>query len=218
MFKKYKAFLFDLNGTMIDDMEYHIKAWHRIFNMLGARLSLEETKAECYGKNHEVIERVFPGRFSKAEKDKMSIDKEKQYQVEFRPHLKLLDGLDVFLEKAKAKNIKLAIGSAAITFNIDFVLDGLDIRHYFDAIVSADDVKESKPNPETYLKCAAQLNILPADCLVFEDAPKGVEAAANAGMDCVVLTTMHVKEEFEGYRNVVGIGEDFRDETFTVSA
>ena len=209
MIKDYKAFLFDLNGTMIDDMDYHIKAWHRILNELGADLSIERVKAECYGKNHELLERIFPGRFSEDEKNKMSIEKEEQYQQEFRPHLKLLPGLNAFLEKAKADNIKMAIGSAAIPFNIDFVLDGLNIRHYFDAIVSADDVKESKPNPETYLKCAAQLNILPADCLVFEDAPKGVEAAANAGMDCVVLTTMHVKEEFEGYENVVGVGKNF---------
>jgi beta-phosphoglucomutase len=209
MIKKYKAFLFDLNGTMIDDMDYHIKAWHRILNELGAKLSMERVKAECYGKSHELLERIFPGRFSEEEKNNMSIEKEKQYQQEFRPHLKLLPGLDAFLEKAKADNIKMAIGSAAITFNIDFVLDGLNIRHYFNAIVSADDVKESKPNPETYLKCAAQLNTLPEDCLVFEDAPKGVESAANAGMDCVVLTTMHVKEEFEGYENVVEVGKDF---------
>jgi len=211
MIKKYKAFLFDLNGTMIDDMDYHIKAWHRILNELGANLSMERVKAECYGKNHELLERIFPGRFSEEEKNRMSFEKEKQYQQEFRPHLKLLPGLDVFLEKSKAENIKMAIGSAAITFNVDFVLDGLNIRHYFDAIVSADDVKESKPNPETYLKCAAQLNISQADCLVFEDAPKGVEAAANARMNCLVLTTMHVKEEFEIYKNIVDIREDFID-------
>jgi beta-phosphoglucomutase len=206
---KYKAFLFDLNGTMIDDMDYHIRAWHRIFNSLGANLTMEQAKAECYGKNHEVIERVFPGRFSLEEKDKMSIDKETEYQQEFRPYLKLLDGLDDFLKKAKEKNIKMAIGSAAIMFNIDFVLDGLNIRHYIDAIVSADEVAFSKPNPETFTRCAELLNISPKDCLVFEDAPKGVEAAANAGMDCVVLTTMHTAEEFQQYKNTKMIISDF---------
>jgi beta-phosphoglucomutase len=63
-----KAFLFDLNGTMIDDMGYHIKAWHTILNNLGADISLERTKQECYGKNHELLERIFPGRFSEARK------------------------------------------------------------------------------------------------------------------------------------------------------
>ena len=205
-----KAFLFDLNGTMIDDMDYHINAWHRILNELGANLSLERVKAECYGKNNELLERIFPGRFSEEEKNRMSIEKETEYQQLFKPHLKLLPGLHDFLQKAKERNIKMAIGSAAIMFNIDFVLDNLNIRHYFDAIVSADDVSLSKPNPETYLLCAKQLNILPQDCLVFEDAPKGVEAAANAGMDCFVLTTMHEKNEFEGYRNIIGIEKDFR--------
>ncbi|MFL5811894.1 MAG: NIF family HAD-type phosphatase, partial [Flavisolibacter sp.] len=78
--KNYKAFLFDLNGTMIDDMNYHIGAWHRILNDLGAGISLEKMKEECYGKNHELLERIFPGRFSFAEKDRMSYEKEKQYQ------------------------------------------------------------------------------------------------------------------------------------------
>jgi HAD superfamily hydrolase (TIGR01509 family) len=175
-----------------------------------ANLTIEQVKKECYGKNHDLLDRIFSGRFSMEEKDKMSIEKEKQYQQEFRPHLKLLNGLDNFLAKAKEQHIKMAIGSAAILFNIDFVLDGLHIRHYIDAIVSADDVAKSKPDPETFFSCAAPLNIAPADCLVFEDAPKGVEAAANAGMDCFVLTTMHPEEDFAEYKNVVGFGEDFK--------
>src|SRR5438067_3469901 len=67
--KNYKALLFDLNGTMIDDMQYHIIGWHRILTALGADISLEKTKKECYGKNHEFLERIFPGIFSEEEKD-----------------------------------------------------------------------------------------------------------------------------------------------------
>ncbi|MFM9907814.1 MAG: HAD family hydrolase [Chitinophagaceae bacterium] len=197
-----RAFLFDLNGTMVDDMSYHINAWHRIFNELGAAFSLERTKQECYGKNHEILERIFPGRFSEAEKNKMSIEKEIQYQKEFAPHLRLIDGLPEFLEKATQQKIKMAIGSAAILFNIDFVLDGLNIRHYFDAIVSADDVHRSKPDPETYLSCAKLLGVSPKNCIVFEDAPKGVECALNAGMQAVVITSMHRADEFKQYSNV----------------
>jgi len=206
-----KAFLFDLNGTMVDDMNYHITAWHRIVNELGAKLTLDQVKAECYGKNGEVLERIFPNRFTDEEKNRMSIEKEKQYQLEFRPHLKLLNGLDRFLHEAKTRNIKMAIGSAAIMFNIDFVLDGLHIRHYIDAIVSADDVTYSKPHPETFLKCADSLGIAYENCIVFEDAPKGVEAAANAGMKCAVLTTIHTKEEFVSYDNIVAFGMDYED-------
>jgi HAD superfamily hydrolase (TIGR01509 family) len=206
---KYKAFLFDLNGTMINDMDYHVRAWYRILNELGANISLEQTKLECYGKNGEVLERVFPGRFTEKEKDGMSIAKERQYQEEFRPHLKLIPGLDKLLQFTKDKGIKMAIGSAAILFNIDFVIDGLQIRHYFDAIVSADDVAHSKPDPETYTKCANQLRIDPRDCLVFEDAPKGVESAQNAGMDCVVITSFHPAGDFNNYGNVIRIIEDY---------
>ncbi len=214
MMEGFKAFLFDLNGTMIDDMDYHVRSWHRILNELGANLSKSAAKAECYGKNHEVIERVFPGRFSEAEKDRMSIEKEKQYQEEYRPSLELIPGLMEFLIEAKKNNIKTAIGSAAIMFNIDFVLDGLNIRDYFDVIVCADDVSKSKPDPETYLKCASLLGVTPEDCLVFEDVPKGVESAYNAGMKAMVLTTMHVQDEFQQFNNVLGFHNDYTQMPF----
>jgi beta-phosphoglucomutase family hydrolase len=206
-----KAFLFDLNGTMIDDMDFHIRAWHNILTQLGAQLSLAEVKKECYGKNDELLERIFPGRFSKTEMKKMSIAKETAYQVEFKPFLQLIRGLDNFLIKAKKNQVQMAIGSAAIRFNIDFVLDGLSIRHFFKSIVSAEDVIISKPHPETYLKCATALGVAPEQCVVFEDAPKGVEAAQNAGMRCVVITTMHTKEEFSKYDNVVCFIADYDD-------
>jgi beta-phosphoglucomutase len=206
-----KAFLFDLNGTMINDMHYHIKAWHRILNELGAGISMERVKHECYGKNHELLERIFPGRFTETEKEKLSFEKEKQYQAEFKPHLELLPGLSTFLDQSFNGGIKMAIGSAAIMYNIDFVLDNLGIRKYFDVIVSADNVQTSKPDPETYLKCAEQLGVDPKDCLVFEDAPKGVESAINAGMESVVITIMHDKEEFVQYPKIRMFIRDYRE-------
>jgi beta-phosphoglucomutase-like phosphatase (HAD superfamily) len=81
--------------------------------------------------------------------------------------------------------------------NINYVLDGLQIRHYFKAIVSAVDVAFSKPHPETFLSCAKQLGVEPSNCIVFEDSPKGVLAAKMAGMQSVILTTMHSADEFE---------------------
>jgi beta-phosphoglucomutase len=205
----YKAFLFDLNGTMINDMPYHITAWHRIMNELVAVISFERMKQECYGKNHEVIERIFPGRFSAEEKTKMSFEKEEQYQKEFKPYLKLIDGLENFLKDAQEAGIKLGIGSAAIIFNIDFVLDGLGIRKYFDAIVSADDVTNSKPDPETWLKCVEKLQLRPRDCIVFEDSPKGAESALNAGMGCIIITNVHRREEFSSFSNVIGFIDNY---------
>lgn len=208
---KEKAFLFDLNGTMVDDMSFHIQAWHDILNSLGASLTMEQVKKECYGKNDELLERIFPGRFTPEEMVRMSYEKENAYQTAFRPELRLIEGLHAFLERASAENIPMAIGSAAIMFNIDFVLDGLSLRHYFKTIVSAENVDISKPHPETYLKCADVLEVDYKSCIVFEDAPKGVEAAANAGMQAVVLTTMHTKEEFGMYNNIICFVSDYTD-------
>jgi len=210
---RYKAFIFDLNGTMIDDMEYHSIAWYDILNNdLKAGLSRAEVKREMYGKNGEVLERIFgKGHFTEAEVDAISRKKETSYQEAFRPHLQLIAGLSDLLKKADEKGIKMAIGSAAIPFNIDFVLDNLGIRHYFPVVVSADDVAISKPHPETFLKAAEGLAVSAGECVVFEDAPKGVEAALNAGMKSVVLTTMHQKEEFLQYPNILGYIVDYRD-------
>lgn len=211
-----KALLFDLNGTIIDDMEYHTKAWQHLFNNdLGASLSWEDTKKEMYGKNQEVLVRIFgPERFTQAEMDELSIEKERRYQTEFFPHLALLPGLHELLEDTWRKNIPMAIGSAAIPFNIDFVLDNLNIRHYFKAIVSANDVKLSKPNPETFLNAAALLQVNPTDCLVFEDTPKGAETALNAGMKCIVLTTTHQQHEFNHLDNVLYFAPDYTGNYF----
>ena len=208
-----KAFIFDLNGTMINDMEYHNTAWYDILNDdLKAGLTREEVKAQMYGKNEELLDRIFgKGHFSRQEVDAISLKKEQSYQSAFRPHLRLIPGLPSFLEKAEQNHITMAIGSAAIPFNIDFILDNLHIRHYFKAIVSAADVIISKPDPETFLKAAELLNIEPNACVVFEDAPKGVEAAQRAGMPCVVLTTMHEKEEFSQYPNVLRYIADYTD-------
>lgn len=194
---------------MIDDMNYHIGAWHTIVNELGANISYGRMKAECYGKNHELLERIFPGKFSEEEKDRMSLEKEKAYQQAFKPQLKLIEGLPSFLENANSRGLKMAIASAAIMFNIDFVIDGTGIRHYFSALVSADNVATSKPDPETFLVAAKQLKITPEDCLVFEDTPKGVEAALNANMKCIVLTTLHQPDEFKEYPNIIHFANDY---------
>lgn len=207
-----KAFIFDLNGTMIDDMQYHARAWYDILNHdLKAGLTQDEVNMQMYGKNNELLERIFgKHHFDETRMKELSLEKERRYQQAYLPNLKLINGLQIFLERSEQAGIPMAIGSAAITFNIDFILDNLHIRHFFKAIVSADDVTTSKPDPETFLKCAELLNVSPENCIVFEDAPKGVEAAQNAGMDCVVLTTMHEKEEFSQYKNVIDFIEDYR--------
>jgi len=208
-----KAFIFDLNGTMVNDMPYHTKAWHSLLNdELGGNFTIDEVRPQMYGKNQEVLVRMFgPDRFSAEEMEHISVEKERKYQREFLPYLQLVPGLNAFLEQAHQQGVPMAIGTAAIPINIDFVLDNLHIRHYFKAIVSADDVTFSKPNPETFLKAAALLGVPPADCLVFEDVPKGAETARNAGMQAVIITTTHLPEEFSHFENILHFAPDFND-------
>ena len=210
-----KAFVFDLNGTMIDDMQYHAHAWYDILNNdLKAGLTWDEVKVQMYGKNDELLERIFGvNHFSPEKINELSIEKERRYQKAYLPNLSLIKGLKQFLERTEQAEIPMAIGTAAIPFNIDFVLDNLNIRHFFKAIVNADDVTTSKPDPETFTKCAELLNINAKNCLVFEDSPKGVEAARNAGMQTVVLTTMHGEEDFKSYKNVIAFIKDYSDVT-----
>jgi beta-phosphoglucomutase len=206
-----KAFLFDLNGTMVDDMNYHLEVWYDIIvNDLGARLSKAQVKNQLFGKNEELLQRIFgAGYFSEVELQRISIDKERRYQLLYKPSLDLLPGLFRFLEESYSAGVKMAIGTAAIPFNVDFVLDTLKIRHYFDVIITADDVDQSKPHPETYLKAANLLGVTPESCIVFEDSPKGVEAAFNAGMQAVVLTTTHNFYEFDEHQNVILYVNDY---------
>ena len=210
---KAKALLFDLNGTVIDDMHYHVEAWFNILNNdLNAGLTWDEVKVQMYGKNDEVLTRLFgKDHFSQERMNEISMEKEKRYQLAYLPKLALIDGLKQLLDAAKAANIPMAIGSAAIPFNIDFVLDNLQLRDYFKTVISADDVTISKPHPDTFLLCATALGIDPKDCIVFEDAPKGVESALNAGMQTFVLTTAHPKEDFKQYGNVIGYGDNYVD-------
>ena len=206
-----RAFLFDMNGTMINDMAFHVRGWHKLLTELGVSITLKEMQLQCYGKNEELLERMLPGRFSDEEKQAMIMTKENIYQQEFRPHMQLISGLHEFLEKAKSAGIKMAIGSAAIMYNINYILDGLNIRHYFDAIVSADHVTISKPDPETFTKAADLLGVPYEYCIVFEDAAKGVEAALNAGMKSVVIKGFHEPEEFDYLPNIIAMVDDYND-------
>lgn len=209
-----KAFLFDMNGTMIDDMQYHEEAWFTVLNEdLAAGMSMKEVKKHMYGKNEELFVRVFgQGTYTNEQVAGYSLKKEKSYQQNYLPHLSLIAGLNEFLANASQQNIAMAIGTAANNFNVNYVLDNIPVKKYFSAIVTADDVADGKPNPIVFLKCADALKVAYEDCVVFEDSPKGVEAALNAGMKAVVIKTYHQEEEFSHLDNVLMFVEDYRDE------
>mgnify|MGYP002777285825 FL=1 len=201
-----KAFLFDLDGTLIDTMHWHFKTWEVVVSELGSPLKGDALMKELYGNGAELMHRLVPHRtFTEEEARKIVDDKEARYRDLYGKNITVLEGAREFLEDALQKQIPMGIGTASNQANIDFALDFLDLRKYLHAIVGADDVEFSKPHPETWLKLAEALNTESASCIVFEDAPKGIEAAAKAGMKAVAITGHYSANDFKGYENILQI-------------
>lgn len=191
-----RGLIFDLDGTMVDNMMVHHRAWQSKLKELGLSLSLSEVKEKVHGINEEILERLFGDRFSLGERRKISAEKEEAYRRIFLDRLELIPGLDRFLKESRPPGLPLAIASAAPPENVNFVVDNLDIRRFFSAILSAADVEKGKPDPEIYLKTADQLSLDPKDCLVFEDSPTGAISASSAGCPLVIVTTTHEESDF----------------------
>lgn len=205
------AFLFDMDGTMMDNMIYHLQAWEKVISEEGSKLKGSDVSKQLYGKNTEILGRLLSNKKYPIEKLKeIAARKDSLYRQLYSPHIKLIPGFREFLADAKHQDVLLAIASGTATKNVDFALDKLQIRDYFDVIICGADVKTSKPDPETLVKAAEQLKVLPSDCIVFEDVPKGVEAAQNAGMKAIVMLTSHQKDEFEPFSNVIQTITDYR--------
>jgi beta-phosphoglucomutase len=204
-----KGIIFDLDGTMVDNMMIHHRAWQRKLKELGMDLTLPEVMQKVHGVNEEILERLFGDRFTHEERVGFSREKEAEYRIIFKPELKLIAGLHEFLLTLKENNIPLGIGSAAPPENVDFVLDSLGIRHFFKIVLHARNVSAGKPHPEIYLKVADGLGLPIKDCLIFEDSPVGVEAARRAGSSAIVITTTHLEEEFKEFPNVLKFISDY---------
>ena len=206
-----QGFIFDMDGTMVDNMMVHHRAWQRKLASLGLELSLEEVRQSIHGINEEIIERLFGERFTPDERRQIAWEKEAAYRDIFLPELALVPGLEPFLRAADQRGIPMGIGTAAPRENVDFVLDTLQLRPLFRAVIDAKMVSRGKPDPEVFLRVAAQLDLAPEHCLVFEDSPTGAEAARRAGMAAVIVTTTHTPEEFAGFEHVVRIIGDFSE-------
>lgn len=204
-----KGFIFDMDGTMVDNMMVHHRAWQRKLAALGLPLSLEEVRQSIHGINEEIIERLFGERFTPAERRQIAWEKEAEYREIFLPELRLIDGLDVFLKKAAALGVPMGIGTAAPSENVQFVLENLQLQAYFQSVVDAKQVHKGKPDPEVFLRVAAQLGLAPEQCLVFEDSPTGAEAARRAGMPAVILTTTHTAGEFAHFGHILRLAADY---------
>ena len=138
-------------------------------------------------------------------------EKEAVYRELYAPHRKAVEGFEDLVADARSQGIALAVGTAAPPANVEFTLDGLDLRRHFDTVVGATDVARGKPHPDVFLEAARRCGAEPGNCIVFEDAPLGVEAARRAGMRCVVITTTLPAEAFAEFDNVVRIVSDFSE-------
>lgn len=204
-----QGFIFDMDGTMVDNMMVHHRAWQRKLAENGLELTLEEVREQIHGINEEIIERLFGDRFTPEQRHRIAWEKEAAYREIFLAELKLIDGLDRFLKEAHALGIPMGIGTAAPRENVDFVLDNLGLRPYFKAIFDARMVTKGKPDPEVFLKVAEALQLKPENCLVFEDSPTGAEASRRAGMTAIILTTTHTPGEFARFDHVLQLIPDF---------
>jgi beta-phosphoglucomutase family hydrolase len=205
----YKGIIFDMDGTMVDNMMVHHRAWQRKLAELGLELSIDEVKEQIHGINEEILERIFADRFTPEERRKIAWEKEAAYREIFLPELQLVPGLPAFLEKAKAAGIPMAIGTAAPTENVNFVLDNLQLRPYFTAVFDAKSVTKGKPDPEIFQVAAEAMGLSTADCLIFEDSVTGAEAARRAGAKAVIVTTTHAREEFAQYDHILRFIMDY---------
>lgn len=190
-----RVFIFDMDGTLVDNMRYHTEAWRTLIEENGFEFNERTFLVETAGQtNREIIPSVF-GAMSNDRLHELALRKEELYREAYLPHRKPVDGLVEFLESARELGIKMAVSTAASPANMAFILDGLDLRKYFGALTTAADVKRGKPDPEIFLLSASRLGVRPKDSLVFEDAFFGFEAAKRAGMMAVGITTVNTADE-----------------------
>lgn len=204
-----KGIIFDMDGTMVDNMMIHHQAWQRQLASLGLDLSIAEVQERIHGINEEILERLFGDRFTPEQRRQIAWEKEAAYREIFLPHLKLVPGLADFLEQVKAAGIPMSIGSAAPPENVDFVLDHLNLRPYFTGVFHAQSVSKGKPDPEIFEKAAASMGLDASACLVFEDSVTGAEAARRSGAKSIIVTTTHAQEEFAHFDHILRFIPDF---------
>jgi beta-phosphoglucomutase len=204
-----KALLFDLDGTLIDSMPHHHSAWVEWHARRGVVMDPTHLFAGTAGRsNAELLADLFPAN-SAAEHVVMADDKEAIYREFATERLELIAGAREFALAARAAGRKLAVCTASTLPNMALAFERHGIDGWVDTITSPADGLRGKPHPDIFLEAARRLNVDPADCVVFEDAPLGVEGARRAGMKAVALTTTLPAEAFAEFGNLIAIAPDF---------
>ena len=203
-----QACLFDLDGVIVDTAVYHYKAWKRLAAEMGFDFTEEQNellKGVSRVRSLEIILQIGHVTKTEAEKEELATRKNNWY-VDMINHMQpseILPGAREFVEACRDAGIKTALGSASK--NSMTILEKIGMVELFDAIIDGNKVSKAKPDPEVFLKGAQELGVVPANCVVFEDAIAGVEAAIAGGMKVVGIGSPNV---LTGANLVVsGLGE-----------
>ena len=180
-----EACLFDLDGVVVDTAKYHFIAWKALAEELGFEFTLEDNerlKGVSRMQSLEILLEI--GNLLVSENEKLAMAEKKNalyvsYIEKMTPD-ETLPGVKKFLQELREAGIKIALGSASK--DAPMILERIQLTGMFDAIVDGNSISEAKPNPEVFLKGAEKLGVLPENCVVFEDAIAGIEAAQHANM------------------------------------
>lgn len=193
----YRGAIFDMDGVLVNNLECHVEAFKIIGLEMGYDLTVEMVRSVFGRSTVDMMFAMTGEKFGLKEGLELDQRKEKIYRSLAGPRLRemVVPGLADLLEFFKSASVKMAVASGGPDENVGLVLDGLEIRKYFSSVVNGSQVKKAKPDPECFLKAAAEINVNPAECVIFEDSISGIKAALASGGRCVALTTTHTREE-----------------------
>lgn len=186
-----------MDGVVVDNHQYHFKAWMEFSKRHQFLLNAQIYRDKYNGKTNADLFQMIFGKLSAHEINKYAAEKEGLYQEIYHDHMRAHTGLIDFLEYLQSKRIKIALGTSAPPFNVDFTLDTLRLRQYFPVIVDGSQVDRGKPDPQVYQLCCMRMGLEPKDCVVFEDSLAGLESGERAGCDIVAVATSHQSFELK---------------------
>jgi beta-phosphoglucomutase len=193
-----KAVIFDIDGTIVDNMHLHAEAFSVFAERHGLPPLTSEDRARLDGRrNSEIFPILFKRDVPREEWQAYEHEKEGLYRELSRGRLSPMKGLHDFIARLRTDGIAVALATSAPERNVIHTLNELGLRNDFPVIVRGDQVPRGKPAPDVFLEAARQLGVAPSDCLVFEDAPMGIEAAHAADMPVVGLTTSFKPSHFD---------------------
>jgi beta-phosphoglucomutase len=185
---EFRGAIFDLNGTLVDDLRFHFDAWREFGAKHGVTLDDAFLQSINGLKNEDIFPKILGRAVSNDELRELEAEKEERYRALYRPHLEPLRGANELLDRLHRAGVKLAVASSAPPENRALVIEGLGWQERFDAIVASEGLP-GKPAPDVFLAAAKAVGVVPSECVVFEDAVNGVRAAVAAGMKVVGITT-----------------------------